>query len=1401
MSYSSTNFADFSDKDIQHLLNEIRYFCEGSKDDLNLLDELNQDFTQEVEQNTESSSAHSKPVKEILTKLIDQIAQSQKGNNYFYCLFFLLLLNRLKNTKFEEIEMTQFISNLIRTISSEEIYPLLFFALYLFPCSKNKTINDESTEKILKQFRKNAMQGIPTLYDIFGVVLNQWLKPAYEVLSDFSFRIFNHSVYFCMHHFLNACQVISPNLLKTKIVPLVLFILKHQSEQDSLGKIFIETFITKQNSSRITPSLFQDYLIPVIAAAIKTQEKAQDIDNKASRSYNRQFFINLKNSVNDLVSTAELQYIDKLNYVGSLKLLYKFCKYLDYNHFQKFLPVFNPYIDHNEDSHVYIFTGFVRFISDFLWNKKYCVYAAKIIKELSLKKPLEMLSFYSNLFEQNYSGFIRLIDNPSNLHKVVLAFLQSSLIFVDFYFKYKSPIQSIPNFIYFFELEYFPFVIFQKFKNSKSKWKLLSSLVRIALDLILCDHSFLVKAHENKNFVNGLISIIIITAQSILNSTLDSNILNGIFNNSSEQNICKLNFKELNNQLLFEAGALKLLHDMILFHLNLNAQPTYLYHALFNDKWSSELIPSFAGFLRFKINEKSFFYELSETIRSYSFDLIELMCTVGSRIGISSFEAYYPTNCQTIFDEFIRFNINDQEESTIRILNFIGSIVETQPTFAYNFIKNHIEPFLVKHLLEFLPEENNSPKQWSFHACVSNLLSKIFINLNSNSIIIQKLTYPEKGKNKQIAISSPIFDNLSPCWQKIAKFIFDEDTKDINENYYVFKVACKVGLLKALICILLNVDVNIENSQELNLSGFIALVFQAISEIKAKHYKINPRYNDIDLNQFKKIPDLNKYILSSDNKQSNYISNYFLDMELLQWYIADEDENDINEYTKIIQKFNKKLYKIHTQTELIATLTTFIHALIEIGNYDIIQENLSRSLDPLLEGISRLLENPIIPQSTIEAVFQLYEAILITSPYSKFETFSKLNTLICSANIYLESAPNSILFRVISELLMRVEAEDLMIPLKKLFFIACNYMATNLDENAAKCAIEISYVIYDDTTMFIDGYDILFVSFIKELINTPLAKYALIVTNMLCDNVNRNNENKLENAGLFDILNNFTANFINKPPPQSPSQANENATINKSLLRETVDIWPYIFGIYLSLDPKSPILIKFIAKNFHILSFFLVENPNNDIAIYRIQKVITDLIAHASPYLRQTLKFENPSTFQALIELIYIVIKSSYTHYHNKTNEKIENLLTRELQNSRSCCFLILHNCLYILNNLIDFPFGELPKGFLNSNSLQKMMDLLSNIIEDIASLKKLLTDKSNTDKYVSTTIDRSIEMAIRIFCSLTSSQKLQNQSSNGKHMKDTQNSVRAILDNLEKEKGKNYAFIKEMSSIASEHQ
>ncbi|OHT06124.1 hypothetical protein TRFO_25991 [Tritrichomonas foetus] len=1312
---------------------------------LELLEKLNSEIQS-------SKKANDNEINELFKKLINYTAKVSEKMKSICNLAILYLIDRLSLIS---PNLLYFVFRRFKEQTEEQFAPSIFFTAILYlKCAKNV----ENREEVIEIIKK-----IPVSFDIFDIILQKWLIPAYNSLSETSYQIFNHSVFYSIFYFLIVCKSISEESAKTRIVPLLAFILNNQSQNDIIGDLFIQTFL--QNSTSKHYNIFRPFHIPLSAYAIKKSSTAQTIYH--FMSYHPQFYQNLQNCLIDTVSTAPLSPDREIIYFGTMKLLYKFCKYLDSNDFDdltaKFFSIRAIGISSEIPEMNSNFIAFICFISDFLWNPKYNNYAAKIIEKLTQKNPIEMLSFFSNLFENHFSDVVKIIDNSSNDCKVVISFLKAAHNFTTYYFKYKSPIKEIPKFVQYFVLEYFPLMIYRKFSTTKGKWKIFSLLVRITSDLILYNYSFLEAVHESNNFISSLVMLITNTAQLILSSFYEPDIEK---EKDSTDFITNHEYSDIEYQLRFMLGALKLLQDLISIHFTYDGKPTHLYHELFNDKWTSELISSLAKFLTLSDKNEQYDSYLAK-IGGYAFNLIELMCSVAYKIGNTSFEAYYPEECQDIFNRFVESNLNETKSvsNTIRILNFVSSIIETQQTFAYSFIRQTCLAFIATTLVKFNPDTAD----WRFYASVSNLIAKLFINLNSNSIVFQKLIFPEKivvEKQVDVFSSTPqeqkasTVQGLSPAWTKIINFVF---TEDANKNE-ALKIATKARFLKAIICLFMSIEITLPKEQI--KTQFFPQIFNLFS-----HDNEKPSF---------KIPDIDfsKFRTTIDNNFDNSLEKgmFYVDAELLYCYLSEqtkEREINVNKLIGFITRLSESLYDINYETELASSALAFIKMiiLIETGLHDTIPPPNDQQL---IRFLINSLDNNRMPKSSVDVVFTIYEQILLSNPeVGEFDP-QKLNEFFESANKYLTDSPNTLVFQVITEILQSIQnAEEFCAVLMKLFYNSLKYMELNQDENAANCAIEIAYSIYNEHTLFIDGGDVTFVSFTKQLMSTKLAVHVLKIARILCND--EFNAMRLDKAGFFDFL--------------------LNDEFNTNIKRDT-PVWFNIFTIFLSLNPDSPITLKFISKNFHIISFFLTEpaTMENEPLLSKTQEAITDLIVHISPTITKNIKVETPSTYQALIELIYIELKTSYSCVHDKTHEKLSNIYSRELHNSRSSNMLILHNCLLILNNLIEFPFGKLPKGFLNNDSSQTMMDLLANIMSDITPII------SEADQDFRIIIVRSIEMATRIFCALSSSQCVEEQNSNDKdktqHIRDCHIKVINTLKELLQEMKGNNEFILKMLDV-----
>ncbi|KAK8860934.1 hypothetical protein M9Y10_012626 [Tritrichomonas musculus] len=1288
--------------------------------------------------------------------------------------------------------------------------PLLFFVgIFYISFPKSGRIGGE-IQKVLNEF------------PIFEIIKTNWLQTAYQAFSKYSYRIFNYLIFYALKIFFYVLEFTNSEkekkLDREKIVPLLLFIFSHQSKGDRLDHYFYESFENnnEDKSYKVFSNRFNEFFFLIMSNAIKSNETATKVWVSLNDNKNINFMDELQKSLNSLSSTissntTEEKYQDKFIYI---KLLYKFCKYLKDAHFKELITKCfksrSTGINSNIDEVSKCFISLIYFITDFLWNPKLCIYASKILEQLTKKNPILMADYYNALFENKFSDVVKIIDESSNDHRLIIPFINAADHFIHYHFTYNSFIPRLPLFVNYFIFNFFPSAVYRQYQNQRAQWKVFITLVKTANELIITDYSCLQYAHENQEFITALINLIIYGANNIYSTcrnnetTLsnkksknkDKKSYNDSINNS-------LNYKDLCCQIKFEVYSLNILQNLISIHIRKNEQPTLLYRELFNDRWVSSLIFALTNFLTLSSEFEEIDRQLYR-IRSLSFNIVELLCAAAYKIGNESFEIYYPKKCHEIYSGIVYSTLYRHKKhlAMIRVLDFASSVVETQKTFAYSLLRQNYFAFITEQLIKFNPTIKNQAN-WKIYATVFQLVSKLFINLNTNTEIIKRLIFPEKIKNMlnddkvtPTVKANPIqqnkkpsdicSENMSPIWCTIIDFIFDPSDTIFKEDNNEYKILSIARLLKSVISIFLCVDYPLLDIK--TISTFMINVFQLLfeKEKNEKNFSIILN-NDIDLNNFK------------NYEPHPRPEEFYINVSRLKDFINgnnDKTTQDSEQLNKIliknVEELNKRLFLIDCKTELISS----IHSLINL--FSIFPDKITDSsnamtadkkpkengdeakiknnnIDKLLNFATDALKIKILPITTIEEVFKLIESIIVFPKLEALEFSNEsFKNFLEAARDFLKVTQNSskvtTVFKVVTQLLQLKEIveNELIIQngrrgvLMDLFSIACRSISDEApDKFATSLIIEVSYKVRDEPSILEDGNAIIFLSFFKTMINTKFAIHALKATRILC--TQQYSTENLEKVGFFDYL-------------ISSMEPGQNGLTKDS------ELWPHIFSIFLSLPPQSPITAKFICISFPYIVFFLNEklesekegyasiksktDPNileKDTNLIQTQESIMNLISHVSNNVSK-LAIENPSTLQALTELIYIQLESSFKIIHRiykKSDINFKNLLNIESHTIPTSSILIIHSCLLSLNNMAGHPFMTLPRGFQKEGSDQSIMNLLILAIEDLGNILQKIKDKDKTEPdrrlRFSKVIFQSIEMAAQLFYGLCKS----NPSSN----------------------------------------
>lgn len=1395
---------------------------------------------------------------EHLIQFMDHITETAGAAKPVHFFFFLFFLNYFSKNETGNLDNSQLFTRFCphaEKLTGCELYAPIPFFLEILKVHQYKRdaeyrdINKSSRRSLYStkaktakasQFSKKLSESLNNKiavknYKIFQIVQYQWLEAVRGIVSEQLFQLFNLTAFIFLYKFFDNYEIKKQDYFEEEILPFLIYTSKYLAlpqgiriPAEGFDSCFAGQFLKfgakKPNETKRTASAtsakskaseskpdepskqnvdYMNFLFEISSYLIKTGKCAESVYEsiKSEQSKRDLFRTSLQNCMLNLVVTGndpehELPMV-------AFRLLYKFTKYLTVESQMNDLLQFSfdtrtsGIIASDEKEKYYI--ALIYYVDAFLWKPQYSVYAARILYRLSLKYTKLVKDYFDALFGERFNDVLALFDGSSTDSRVITAFIDTAIAFVKWYFSFsRNETKELPLFVEYIVFEYLPSAINRQYDSPKSQWKILQKLVELASRLLKSNDKYLIMMHENQKFISSIMPL-----ASHISKTIRT-----IFKNKK---LTADSYSSIEYYLGFEYRLFDFINNLLAFHIRQNGKPTYLYYSLFNDQWASDFISALIRLLNVEYCGNAVFQTFLSAIRAYALNIIEMMCTVGARIGNTSFEAYYDEKCQKILEAVIKntlFEAKQSNNEVIRILDFLSSTIETQMTFAYSFIRELGLPFIITSLNyfeQFIQTEQKDSGDWKVYASLAQLVVKLLINLSSQSHVVNQILAPEKHKietvtpqqdkkeadanepgqekdNQQPAqnpVTSPNTkknptanptaknnptakrkagdhneeikcEGLSQKWEAIFRFIFqDNNSDDDPSDAYSYKLLTKSRFLNALVCIFLcNQHLRPEIDKEYILRFYDTLFEFEYDYINKQELPIL-RYNS------KNYPNLN---YNSLRNWSFYPTpeEFYLDLSLSEECLdGDTNWTDLRD---AILHLNRRLFLIDSKTCVILSIHSLINYFVANSKPDLYDPTETR----LITLLYHTLQVPLIPKSTIDLVFHLYLKCLDAPKSTRTLQLSNdkpsgkafVNTFksfLCSAVGYLEKNPNSSIFDAITKMLQMIEGtipDDIRSLLLKLFNISSFIVAENpKEENAAKLLTEISSLVVFDTPT--RTVQSLDISGINSLLYVNLLRNCISAPVAI---------HILQTTRILCSSQEFVHNL-------SKDGLFDFLTLvssDHSIFPMNSPLWPNLYLIFRSLPSDSIHTFTFISKTFSYITFFLDDTSSisdNELAMSRTQEAIMSLVVHISPSMDK-FKVFNPSTAQALTCLIYTqlfksfnVVKRLVNQENLKNSESLRNLVDLDSHNLLTANFLTVYYCISSIVCMIEYPNGAIPFGFQKEETIRKLYCFSVDMIEPFDDMLRKLRSNEHRNKDSRLDFDaifmRCFEMACQIFAAI----------------------------------------------------
>ena len=550
----------------------------------------------------------------------------------------LVLLCKFNINYLSDEENLFSIMNIINNHHNDE-YLCLFCALLLFWVRLDLVYDNSSTiprsfpNKIIEQFdnslysplvlsRYLSIDGSQYItkclksYDVFSILKDKWLLFIDKYFCKPSIIYCSEQIFYILCIFLNLYQKsLSSKLLDQRIIPLASCLLKYDSNQ------FLR-FIKVFNIYGQRPNICS--FCSILSISSKSCSNSHNCDyifrqflnvDGRNESLLRQFFNQLKNSLSEIVC-PEVSDIS----VYSFSLLKKFCKYLSFNNFERFLECFSSFFEESYGQRDK-FICFTSFLYEFISNKYFSNLSLECMKSSSRFYPGELEEFFNNFIvsdSPDYSHLKQILDLDS---RNIYTFSSICVNILSYHFNYSFDNGSSIQFCLFFVRDYFPISVFKRYDSEKHRWKSLRFLIECAQDLCYCDHRQISVLENDIDFTRSLISIIL-SSCSIFESKRSYQ-SDSPFNRFDEDHL-KLVYEFVSVCLFF-------LEYLISYNLTKESNLSRLNLTFFEEN---------SSFFSVLVSLLELTHPLSSILREYSLRIIDLMCSIASRQFHISVDAF-----------------------------------------------------------------------------------------------------------------------------------------------------------------------------------------------------------------------------------------------------------------------------------------------------------------------------------------------------------------------------------------------------------------------------------------------------------------------------------------------------------------------------------------------------------------------------------------------------------------------------------------------------------------------------------------------------------------------------------------------------------------------------------------